>query len=59
MLLLSVGLWNASLALSEKGFFAMAFLLSLLAAVAVQKNVRDLSYADRANADATAVADEG
>lgn len=59
VLLLSVGLWNASLALSEKGFFAMAFLLSLFAAVAVQKNVRDLSYADRANADATAVADEG
>jgi uncharacterized membrane protein YiaA len=39
--LLTVGLWNASLALSEKGFFAMAFVLSLFAAVAVQKNVRD------------------
>ena len=30
-----------SLALSEKGFYAMAFVLSLFAAVAVQKNVRD------------------
>ena len=43
VLLLSVGLWNATLALSEKGFYAMAFLLSLFGAVAVQKNVRDLA----------------
>lgn len=42
ILLLSVGLWNATLNWSEKGFFAMAFLLSLFAAVAVQKNVRDM-----------------
>lgn len=39
--LLAVGLWNAELASSEKGFYAMAYLLSLFAAVAVQKNVRD------------------
>lgn len=38
-----IGLWNATLTLSEKGFYAMAFLLSLFGAVAVQKNVRDLS----------------
>lgn len=43
ILLLAVGLFNATLAASEKGFYAMAFLLSLFAAVAVQKNVRDLS----------------
>lgn len=43
LLLLAVGLWNATLAPSEKGFYAMAYLLSLFAAVAVQKNVRDLS----------------
>ena len=44
LLLLIVGLWNASsLALSEKGFYAMAFLLSLFAAVAIQKNVRDVA----------------
>jgi len=39
--LLTVGLWNASLSLSEKGFYAMAFVLSLFAAIAVQKNTRD------------------
>ncbi|WP_341888442.1 inner membrane protein YiaA [Variovorax sp. YR752] len=41
--LLAVGLFNASLAASEKGFYAMAFLLSLFGAVAVQKNVRDIA----------------
>lgn len=41
--LLTVGLINATLAPSEKGFYAMAFLLSLFGAVAVQKNVRDLA----------------
>lgn len=40
--LLAVGLWNSSLALSEKGFYAMSFVLSLFAAVTVQKNVRDI-----------------
>lgn len=43
ILLLSVGLWNASLSNSEKGFYAMSFLLSLFAAVTVQKNVRDVA----------------
>ncbi|MCX2482779.1 inner membrane protein YiaA [Pedobacter sp. MR2016-24] len=41
IVLLTVGLWNATLALSEKGFYAMAFLMSLFAAIAVQKNTRD------------------
>ncbi|GAA4365532.1 inner membrane protein YiaA [Hymenobacter saemangeumensis] len=41
MVLLTVGLWNATLTLSEKGFYAMAFVLSLFAAIAVQKNTRD------------------
>jgi uncharacterized membrane protein YiaA len=42
--LLAIGLWNAgSLILSEKGFYAMAFAMSVFAAVAVQKNVRDLA----------------
>ncbi len=44
LLLLSIGLWHAKIASSEKGFFAMAFLLSLFGAVSVQKNVRDLEY---------------
>lgn len=43
VLLLAVGLWNAGLAPSEKGFYGMSFTLSLFAAVAVQKNVRDLA----------------
>jgi len=41
ILLLVIGLWNAELARSEKGFYAMSFLLSLFAAIAVQKNTRD------------------
>jgi uncharacterized membrane protein YiaA len=43
ILLLAIGLWNATLSSSEKGFYAMSFLLSLFAAVAVQKNVRDVA----------------
>ena len=43
LLLLAIGLWNANLASSEKGFYAMSFLLSLFAAVAIQKNIRDLA----------------
>ena len=39
--LLAIGLINANLELSEKGFYAMAYVLSLFAAVTVQKNVRD------------------
>ncbi len=46
MLLLTVGLWNATLEQSEKGFYAMSFLLSLFGAVAVQKNVRDIAIAE-------------
>lgn len=45
ILLLLIGLWNAQLALSEKGFYGMTFLLSLFAAVTVQKNVRDVAAA--------------
>jgi uncharacterized membrane protein YiaA len=43
--LLVVGLWNAGLMPSEKGFYAMSFVLTLFAIVAVQKNVRDLAAA--------------
>ncbi len=46
LVLLSTGLWNADLLRSEKGFYAMSFALSMFAAVAVQKNVRDASAAD-------------
>ncbi|MDQ5928265.1 MAG: hypothetical protein QG594_39 [Bacteroidota bacterium] len=39
--LLSVGLFNATLLPSEKGFYAFAFLLALFGAITVQKNTRD------------------
>jgi len=42
ILLLTIGLWNADLEKSEKGFYAMSFVLSLFAAIAVQKNTRDI-----------------
>ena len=41
IVLLIVGLWNATLLPSEKGFYAFAFLLAIFGAVAVQKNTRD------------------
>ncbi len=40
--LLVVGLWNANLLPSEKGFYAFSFILSIFGAVAVQKNTRDV-----------------
>ena len=40
--LLIIGLWNASLLPSEKGFYAFAFLLGLFGAITVQKNTKDL-----------------
>lgn len=45
ILLLVIGLWNADLTRSEKGFYAMSYLLALFAAVAVQKNIRDIASA--------------
>lgn len=47
IVLLTVGLWNATLARSEKGFYAMAFTLSMFAAIAVQKNTRDMRLSQR------------
>lgn len=46
MLLLVIGLWNAEIELSEKGFYGMSFTLSLFSSVAVQKNIRDLVWLD-------------
>ncbi|MEN1970663.1 inner membrane protein YiaA [Lentibacillus sp. N15] len=46
ILLIGIGLYNAgSIILSEKGFYGMAFVLSLFAAVTVQKNIRDTQQA--------------
>lgn len=41
IVLLVIGLWNAELLPSEKGFYAFSFLLALFGAIAVQKNTRD------------------
>ena len=47
LLLMTVGLWNAgTITRAEKGFYAMSFALSLFAAVAVQKNVRDTAASE-------------
>ena len=51
ILLLVIGLWNADMELSEKGFYGMSFLLSLFAAVAVQKNTRDTKYLQHSDDD--------
>lgn len=56
IILLTVGLWNAALLRSEKGFYAMAFVLSLFSAIAVQKNTRDLK-ASETNEDKTVYKD--
>ena len=47
VLLLVIGLWNATLTLSEKGFYGISFLMSLFAAIAVQKNTRDMQRFER------------
>ena len=42
ILLLVIGLWNANLSLSEKGFYGMSFTLCVFSSIAIQKNVRDM-----------------
>jgi uncharacterized membrane protein YiaA len=44
ILLLVIGLRNADLLLSEKGFYGISFLLSLFGAITVQKNTRDIDF---------------
>lgn len=39
--LLVIGLWNADLLASEKGFYGFAYLIAVFSAVTVQKNTRD------------------
>ncbi|OCA86231.1 hypothetical protein F7984_12690 [Pradoshia sp. D12] len=44
--LMGIGLYNAgSIDLSEKGFYGMSFVLSVFAAITVQKNIRDTQKA--------------
>lgn len=50
ILLMGIGLYNAgSIVLSEKGFYGMAFVLSIFAAITVQKNIRDTQKARETN----------
>lgn len=46
VVLLTVGLWNADLLRSEKGFYAMSFVLSMFGSIVVQKNTRDTRIAE-------------
>lgn len=41
--LLVLGLYNVELPLAEKGFYGIAFLMSMFGAITVQKNTRDLA----------------
>jgi uncharacterized membrane protein YiaA len=47
VILLIVGLWNATILPSEKGFYAFSFLLAIFGAVTVQKNTRDAKQAEK------------
>ncbi len=48
--LMVIGLWNTTqMDIASRGFYAMSFILSVFAAIAVQKNVRDILIAERAN----------
>ncbi|NQX92117.1 MAG: hypothetical protein HRT74_08365, partial [Flavobacteriales bacterium] len=59
VILLVVGLWNADMELSEKGFYRMSFVLSLFSVIAVQKNVRDKLAIERLKAKASSFLNEG
>ncbi|MFB2579220.1 MULTISPECIES: inner membrane protein YiaA [unclassified Acinetobacter] len=48
ILLITIGLWNATLLLSEKGFYALSFTMSAFAVITVQKNIRDMQNAQNA-----------
>ena len=47
--LLTVGLFNAEMLLSEKGFYGMAYTLSLFAVVVMQKNIRDSQTGEKSS----------
>lgn len=49
VVLIAVGLWNATLTLSEKGFYSIAFVMTLFAVITIQKNTRDLDNARKSN----------
>jgi uncharacterized membrane protein YiaA len=47
IVLLVVGLWNATILPSEKGYNAFSILLALFGAIAVQKNTRDAKAVEK------------
>ncbi|SFN15523.1 Uncharacterized membrane protein YiaA [Paenimyroides ummariense] len=47
--LLVIGLLNAELLLSEKGFYGVSFILAVYGAIAVQKNTRDAKLIEDQN----------
>jgi uncharacterized membrane protein YiaA len=47
IVLLIIGLWNATMSRAEKGFYSMAYMLSLFGAIAVQKNTRDTEWYEK------------
>ncbi|MCR9249362.1 MAG: inner membrane protein YiaA [bacterium] len=49
VVLLVIGLWNAEMLPSEKGFYAFAFIMSLFGAITVQKNTRDIIMHNKEN----------
>lgn len=49
--LLVIGLFNATMLPSEKGFYAFAFLLSLFGGITVQKNIRDNPESNKGTVD--------
>jgi len=55
LLAILVGLWNATLLLSEKGYYAVCFILAIYAAITLQKNIRDISLLDRSGRSGSAL----
>ena len=49
IVLLILGLYHAELPLADKGFYGIAFIMSMFAAVSVQKNTRDLVQHEKAH----------
>ena len=47
VVLLTIGLWNATILPSEKGYYGFSFLLALFGAIAVQKNTRDAKAVEK------------
>lgn len=53
VILIAVGLWNATLSLSEKGFYGIAFTMTLFAVITIQKNTRDMANVRKSDSNWT------